>query len=78
MKFYINKYPIITLHQYNGKDNETLPEGLAFTIDGISNAGYSLKPVKEIKYKEGQHAIILDFTPEVLRDAFSEVDYLPD
>lgn len=78
MKFYINKYPIITLHQYNGKDNETLPEGLAFTIDGISNMGYSLKPVKKLNYKEGQCAVMLDFSPEILKSAFNEVDFLPE
>jgi len=78
MKFYINKYPIIKMHNYNNDENETLPEGLAFTIVGINNMGYTLKPVKEIKYTEKEARAILDFTPEMLRDAFTEVDYLPE
>ena len=78
MKFYINKYPIIKLHNYNADENEVLPEGLAFTISGISNMGYTLKPVKEIKYEKTEARPILEFSPEMLRDAFTEVDYLPE
>ena len=77
MKFYINKYPIIKLHNYNG-ENETLPVGLAFTIVGIGQQSYELKPVKEIKYKEKECRAILEFTPEMIKDGFTEVDYLPD
>lgn len=78
MKFYINKYPIITMQNYNSGENETLPIGLAFTIVGIGQQAYTLKPVKEIKYKENECRAMLDFTPEMLRDGFTEVDYLPD
>ena len=78
MKFYINKYPIITLHQYNGEGNEVLPEGLAFTIDGISSMGYTLKPVKKLKHEKGKPVPLFEYSPEMLRDAFTEVDYLPE
>ena len=77
MKFYINKYPVITCHNYDG-ENETLPIGLAFTIAGISNSGYSLKPVKKIVVGEGKPVPTLEFTPELIRSAFTEVDYLSD
>jgi len=78
MKFYINKYPILIIQNYNGEDNEVMPQGLAFTISGMSNMGFLLKPVKEIKYEETQARPILDFTPDMLRDGFNEVDYLPE
>lgn len=78
MKFYINKYPIIKLLNYNTEENETLPAGLAFTVVGIDQQAYTLKPVKEIKYKEKECRAILSFTPEMLRDGFTEVDYLPE
>ena len=78
MKFYINKYPILIMQHYNEKESEYMPTGLAFTILGVSSMGYNLKPVKEIKYKENQTRPILDFSPEILKSAFTEVDYLPD
>ena len=78
MKFYINKHPIITLFNYNGKDHEALPSGLAFTIAGISQQSYSLKPVVKIEYKKDAPAVMLEFTPEILKSAFTEVDYLPE
>ena len=78
MKFYINKYPIIVLFNYNDKENETMPEGLAFTINGISSQGYTLKPVKKIEYTDKQCRPMLEFSPEMLKSAFIECDYLPD
>lgn len=78
MKFYINKHPIIKMFNHNTDEHETLPAGLAFTISGIGNQSYTLKPVKEIEYKEKECRAMLDFTPEMLRDGFTEVDYLPD
>jgi len=78
MKFYINKYPIVIIHNYNDKENETMPEGLAFTVDAISSQGYTLKPVKKIEYGKTQARPMLEFSPEMLRDAFTECDYLPD
>jgi len=79
MKFYINKHPIIIRFNYNnGEDHEALPVGLAFIIDGISRDSYSLKPVKAIKKEDNKAYPLLDFTPEILRTSFTEVDYLPD
>jgi len=78
MKFYINKYPVVTLFNCNGEDNETIPEGTAFTIDGISHQGYILKPVKKTKHTDKKYEPTLEFTPETLKSAFTEFDYLPD
>lgn len=76
MKFYINNHPIITIFNHNEKEHESLPVGTAFTICGIANSFYSLKPVKKTgsinKYTN------LEFTPEMLESAFTAVDYLPE
>ena len=78
MKFYMNKYPVVTLFNCNGEKNESIPEGTAFTIDGISHQGYILKPVKRMENTDKKHGPILDFSPEMLESAFTECDYLPD
>tara|TARA_R110000850_G_scaffold173696_2_gene299275 strand:- start:83 stop:319 length:237 start_codon:yes stop_codon:yes gene_type:complete len=78
MKFYINKYPIVTLFNCNDEANETIPEGTVFTIEGISHQGYVLKPVKKTECTDSKHRAILDFSPEILKSAFTECDYLPD
>jgi len=78
MKFYINKYPIVKCQNFNGKENEVLPAGLAFTIDGIVRDSHVLSPVKKIQYEKNEAIAILDFTPEILVSAFTEVDYLPE
>lgn len=78
MRFYINKYPIMIIHNYNGEENETMPVGVAFTIEAISSLGYTLKTVKKIKYEKTQARPILEFSPEMLKDAFTECDHLPD
>lgn len=77
MKFYINKYPIIICFKQIEEENQTVPEGTAFTVCGITQQSYVLKPVKKIELKTGDMTPIYDFTPEILASAFNKVDYLP-
>ena len=66
------------MHNYSNQETETLPVGMVFTVVGISNMGYSLKPVKKLVIEEGGVMPILEFSAEMIKGAFTESDYLPD
>ena len=49
MKFYTNKYPIISPNWFDG-NGAPIPSGTVFKISGIYGDGYELEPINGEKY----------------------------
>jgi len=71
MQIYVNKYKI--KYCFSGKEriDDKIPEGTAFTIDGINGSMIDLKPVRDI----GECHVAVSI--EILNLCFYEVDNIP-
>ena len=75
MKFYTNKYPIVTCFEYKDGANvpvETIPEGTIFKILSISISGFLLEPIDKNVDMKG----LSEYHPEMIKIGFTESDYI--
>ena len=73
MEILANKYKIITMNFPNEPEkNEFIEVGTLFKVAGISGCGFDLEPISKSITTNGWS---LNFTPEMIKAAFTETDY---
>ena len=68
MKFYTNKYPIVSPNWFDG-NGAPIPSGTVFKISGIYGDGYELEPVNGEKYN-------ISASVGILSGGFAETDFI--